>query len=52
MLARPVVAFLNGVANWMVRRLGIEPREDIDPLPDRDELEHLFVSSGQEGNAR
>ena len=48
-LARPLVVFLNGVANWMVRRLGIEPREDIDPLPDRDELEHLFVSSGEEG---
>ncbi len=48
-LARPVVAFLNGIANRMVRRLGIEPREDIDPVPDRDELEHLFVSSGEEG---
>ena len=48
-LARPVVVFLNGLANWMVRGFGIEPREDIDPLPDRDELEHLFVSSGEEG---
>ena len=48
-LARPVVVFLNDVANRMVRRLGIEPREDIDPLPDRYELEHLFVSSGEEG---
>ncbi len=48
-LARPVVAFLNGVANWMVRRGGIEPREDIDAVPDRDDLEHLFLSSGEEG---
>jgi len=48
-LARPVVAFLNGSANWMVRRLGMEPREEIDTVPDRDELEHLFVSSGEEG---
>ena len=48
-LARPVVVFLNGSANWMVRRLGMEPLEEIDPVPDRDELEHLFVSSGQEG---
>ncbi|MYB86571.1 MAG: DUF21 domain-containing protein, partial [Acidimicrobiaceae bacterium] len=47
-LARPVVAFLNGSANWMVRRLGMEPREEIDAVPDRDELEHLFVSSGEE----
>ena len=48
-LAGPLVAFLNGLANWMVRGFGIEPREDIDQLPDRDELEHLFVSSGEEG---
>ena len=48
-LARPVVAFLNGAANAMVRRLGMEPREEIDPVPDRDEIEHLFVSSGEEG---
>ena len=48
-VARPVVGFLNNTANRMVRRLGIEPREEIDPVPDRDELHHLFVSSGQEG---
>ena len=48
-LSRQLVRFLNGSANWMVRRLGIEPREDIDTVPDRDELQHLFVSSGEEG---
>lgn len=48
-LVRPFVAFMNGVANLIVRRLGVEPREDIDPIVDRDELEHLFVSSGTEG---
>ena len=48
-LARPLVRFLNDSANWMVRRLGIEPREELETVPDRDELEHLFVSSGQEG---
>ena len=48
-LARPLVRFLNGSANWMVRRLGIEPREELETVPDREELEHLFVSSGQEG---
>ena len=48
-VARPVVGFLNGAANWIVRRLGIEPREEIDPVPDRDELQRRFVSSGQEG---
>ncbi|MCY4176614.1 MAG: hemolysin family protein [Acidimicrobiaceae bacterium] len=48
-LARPLVAFLNGSANWMVRRMGMEPKEELDPVPDREELEHLFVSSGEEG---
>ena len=48
-LARPVVVFLNGLANWVVRGFGIEPREDLDLVPDRDELEHRFVSSGEEG---
>ncbi len=48
-LARPLVRFLNESANWMVRRLGIEPREELETVPDREELEHLFVSSGQEG---
>ena len=48
-LARPVVMFLNNVANSMVRRLGIEPREELETVPDREELEHLFVSSGEEG---
>ena len=49
MVAKPFVAFLNGLANLIVRRLGVEPREDIDSTPDRDELEHLFASSGTEG---
>ena len=48
-LARPVVAFLDGIANRIVRRLGVEPREEIDPTPERGELEHLFASSGEEG---
>ncbi len=48
-LVRPIVASLNGIANRIVRRLGVEPREEIDTLPDRDELELMFVSSGEEG---
>ena len=48
-LARPVVAFLDGAANAIVRGLGIEPRDDIESVPDRNELEQLIVSSGEEG---
>ena len=48
-LARPVVAFLDGSANAIVRRLGIEPRADIESTPDRQELEQMIVSSGEDG---
>ncbi len=49
LLARPAVAFLDGLANRTVLRLGIEPRQDIESTPDRDELTQLILSSGQEG---
>ena len=48
-LVNPFVALLNGAANRIVRRFGVEPREDIDPTPGRDEFEHLFASSGDKG---
>ena len=48
-VVRPIVVSLNSIANWIVRRFGIEPREDIDSTPDRDELKHLFASSGAQG---
>ena len=40
---------MDGAANAIVRRLGIEPRDDIESVPDRNELEQLIVSSGEEG---
>ncbi|MFQ5557029.1 MAG: hemolysin family protein [Acidimicrobiales bacterium] len=49
LLARPVVAVLDGLANRIVRRLGVEPRDDIEVTPDREELEALIVSSGEDG---
>lgn len=49
LLARPAVAFLDGLANRTVRRLGIEPRQDIETTPDRRELTQLILSSGEEG---
>lgn len=48
-LVKPVVVFFNGVANRMIRKLGIEPKEEIDPTPGRDEFTSLFASSGDEG---
>lgn len=48
-LARPLVALLDGMANRLTRRFGVEPAEELEVTPDRGELEHLIRSSGQEG---
>ena len=48
-LASPVIRFLNGAANWTVRRLGIEPREELTSVRSLEELELLIRSSGEEG---
>ncbi|MDE0802281.1 MAG: hemolysin family protein [Acidimicrobiales bacterium] len=48
-VAGPMVRFLNGVANWTVRRLGIEPQEELRSVRSLNELDFLFRSSGEEG---
>ena len=48
-LARPVVALLDGLAARLTRGLGVEPADELEATPDRDELEHLIRSSGEEG---
>ncbi|MBT5581742.1 MAG: HlyC/CorC family transporter [Acidimicrobiaceae bacterium] len=48
-LARPVVVLLDGLAARITRRLGVEPKEELESIPGRDELEHLIRSSGEEG---
>ncbi len=45
----PMVRFLNGCANWSVRRLGIEPQEELRSVRSLNELDFLFRSSGEEG---
>lgn len=47
--AGPMVRFLNGVANWTVRRLGIEPQEELRSVRSLNELDFLFRSSGEDG---
>ncbi len=49
-LAGPVITLFNEAANWTVRRLGIEPREELASVRSLEELELLFRSSGDEGN--
>lgn len=46
---KPLISLLNGSANWMVRRFGIEPSEELITVRTRQELEALIRSSGREG---
>jgi CBS domain containing-hemolysin-like protein len=45
----PLIRVLNNAADWSVRRLGVEPREELRSVRNIDELELLIASSGQEG---
>jgi CBS domain containing-hemolysin-like protein len=48
-LLRPLILFLNGSANWTVRRLGIEPREELQGVRSMEELGLMIRSSGEHG---
>jgi CBS domain containing-hemolysin-like protein len=48
-VAGPLISFLNGAANWTVRRLGIEPQEELASVRSLEELELLIRSSGESG---
>lgn len=45
----PLIRALNGAANWTVRRLGMEPREELSRVRTLSELELLIAASEQEG---
>jgi CBS domain containing-hemolysin-like protein len=45
----PLIRFLNGAANWSVRRFGIEPQEELTSVRSLEELELLIRASGEEG---
>ncbi|MFH1330661.1 MAG: hemolysin family protein [Actinomycetota bacterium] len=46
---RPLILFLNGAANWTVRRLGIEPREELAGVRSMEELQLMVHTSGKAG---
>jgi CBS domain containing-hemolysin-like protein len=48
-LLRPVILILNHAANWTVRQLGIEPREELAGVRSLEELELVIRSSGKGG---
>ena len=45
----PVIRFLNWSANWTVRRLGIEPKEELESVRSLPELARLLSASTEEG---
>jgi CBS domain containing-hemolysin-like protein len=47
-LFKPLIVFLNASANWAVRRLGIEPQDELIPMRSLEELE-LLIESSREG---
>lgn len=47
--ARPLLRILHGSANWCLRRLGIEPQEELTSARTPDELVSLVTRSGSEG---
>lgn len=46
---RPIISFFNRSANWTVRRLGIEPRDELEGLRSLQELELVVRASSAEG---
>jgi CBS domain containing-hemolysin-like protein len=48
-LLRRLILVLNSAANWTVRKLGIEPREELAGVRSMEELELVIRSSGEEG---
>lgn len=46
---RPVIVTFNGAANWTVRRLGIEPQEELSSVRSLEEIEYLIRSSAETG---
>ncbi len=46
----PLIRFLNATAARLVRRLGVEPREELESIGSVEELEVLIRSSGKQGS--
>lgn len=46
----PIIRVLNSAANWTVRRMGIEPREELAGVRSIEELEMIIRASGEGGH--
>ena len=45
----PIITTFNGAANWAVRKLGVEPTEELSAIRSLEEIEYLILSSGSLG---
>lgn len=45
----PLIRMLNGAANWVVRKMGIEPKEELESVRTLSELSVLIKTSAHEG---
>jgi CBS domain containing-hemolysin-like protein len=45
----PALFVLNGISNWIVRRFGVEPRDEIGTTASADELAIMIAESREEG---
>ncbi|WP_336922499.1 hemolysin family protein [Aquipuribacter sp. SD81] len=48
-VAGPLIRFLNGNANWLLRRLGVEPQEELASARSPEELQSLVRRSAEAG---
>jgi CBS domain containing-hemolysin-like protein len=48
-LFKPMIALLNGAANWLVRRIGVEPQEELASARSPEELGLLAAISARAG---
>ena len=51
-LGKPVILLLNGAANGILRRLGVEPRGELSSARSPQELRSLVLHSAEEGTLR
>ena len=51
-LLKPLVVVFNGAANWTVRRLGVEPKDELSVVRSLEEIEQLVHSSREGGFLR
>jgi len=48
--AKPLILWLNNTANWTVRRLGIEPQEELNSVRSLEEIELMIEASHHGGD--